>query len=319
MTRFMLSISLIAAALAGAAPGHCQAAWGTPAIDRARGNDAADAAFLDGDYEGALRAYLQLHAWTGEPNYLHNIAACYEKMGSVERAIDYFNRYLNAAPDLDAGTRAQVRRTIERLQGAHAASANAADALGDPLVAPVVAPSAPLSPPPVSQFAAAPGTSLPAPSDGAISPLPPAREPGAASAPGPVPALPEASIPGAAAVRAASVKPAHVPALTILRVAGIAEAGAGAIALGVGVYFGERARSLDRQVAQGKVFDASADRDGQRAYALQYAMYALGGALIAGSAAFFYCGYALDRDRSRVALLPSVGPGGAGGILAARF
>ena len=83
-----------------------------PAIER------ADGAFLDGHYQPALEGYLQLYSRTREPNYLHNIASCYEKLGSFEHAIEYFTRYLEVGNDVGPGARAEVRRTIEHLRAA---------------------------------------------------------------------------------------------------------------------------------------------------------------------------------------------------------
>src|ERR1041384_4921874 len=63
--------------------------------------DDANAAALGGRYQEALDAYIRLYAKTREPTYLHNVARCYQKMGKPDEAIDYFNRYLGIAPDLD--------------------------------------------------------------------------------------------------------------------------------------------------------------------------------------------------------------------------
>jgi hypothetical protein len=105
----------------------------------------------------------------------------------------------------------------------------------------------------------------------------------------------------------------------LLRGAAFVEAGLGVAAVGMGIYFGARARSLERQVADGKMFDAYADRDGQRASAYQYGMFTVGGALLAGSAAFFYCSHLAGRVPARITVLPAAGANGAGCALAAKF
>ena len=105
----------------------------------------------------------------------------------------------------------------------------------------------------------------------------------------------------------------------MLRGAAIVEAGLGVAALGMGIYFGVHARNLEHQVTDGKVFDAYADREGQRASAYQYGMFTVGGALLAGSAAFFYCSYLAGQAPAGIAILPGVGANGAGGALAAKF
>jgi tetratricopeptide (TPR) repeat protein len=77
-----------------------------------------------------------------------------------------------------------------------------------------------------------------------------------------------------------------------LRIAGIATACAGVASLGVGVFFGLRARSLsDELSANMAVYSQSSFDEGERAEKMSIVFTAVGGALVAGGLVTYYLGH----------------------------
>jgi hypothetical protein len=143
---------------------------GTPAIAKAA-EDSPDKAlsdakeefqtaqnfFVRGEYEAAAGKFLEAYNRKAYPAFLFNVAVSYEKAKQLEKAKEYFEKYLQEDPN--ASDAAQVKLRL--------------DVIGK-LLAP---PAAPVTPPPAA--GTAPATETPAP------PAAPA------AAPPPVPVLPE--------------------------------------------------------------------------------------------------------------------------------
>ena len=97
-----------------------------------------------------------------------------------------------------------------------------------------------------------------------------------------------------------------------LRAAGLAVGAAGAAGAAAGLFFGLRARSLEEQITRAATFDEEDNRAGKTAHTMQFVMYGVGAAAIAGGAALYWLG--LDGDR-RVSVFPSFHTGGGGALL----
>jgi hypothetical protein len=128
------------------------------------------------------------------------------------------------------------------------------------------------------------------------------------------------SLPGTTTPPGVVATPEHSPdwkAKQNLRLAGIGVGSAGVLSLGVGTFFGLRASSLQRQnSADGNKFNSSDDKAGSKAVTLQWVFLGVGAAAVAGGAILYYLG--LDED-NKVALVPSLGPRGAGAMLSVRL
>jgi tetratricopeptide (TPR) repeat protein len=97
-----------------------------------------------------------------------------------------------------------------------------------------------------------------------------------------------------------------------LRIAGIAMAGTGAVAVGVGVLFGLHARSLSNELsASGAVYDPQKVSDGQAANRNMLISTIAGSALVAGGVVVYIVG-SKKQSSDRVALVPIVFAGGGG-------
>jgi len=79
--------------------------------------DRGDVAFKEGRTREAAGAFLEAYSHKPLPQFLYNAAASYHKGGDNARAIEYYQRYLNAAPD--APDAAKVRTAIDKLHQAN--------------------------------------------------------------------------------------------------------------------------------------------------------------------------------------------------------
>ncbi len=182
------------AALVLAAAVSVGASFGTSKIARAAEeatpdkalNDAKEAFetaqtfFVRGEYDTAALKFLEAYNKKPFPAFLFNVAVSYEKAKQLEKAKEYFERYLKDDPN--ASDAAQVRLRLDvigKLLAPPPAPPVAAPTPGAPSAPPPAAGAAPATPP-VGAAPAAPGTSAP--------------ETGAAPAPG-TPAGSEATPP----------------------------------------------------------------------------------------------------------------------------
>lgn len=73
----------------------------------------ANAAYEAGAYESAARLFQQAHELTGDPNYLYNISACYDRLGRLREALDALEAFAQQVPDFDAKVIEKKRRSLE--------------------------------------------------------------------------------------------------------------------------------------------------------------------------------------------------------------
>jgi hypothetical protein len=110
-------------------------------------------AFAAGRYQDALDLFVKLYAEKLHPNYLRNIARCYQNMGEPDRAIGSFREYLRKAHKVTAADRAEVDGYIaemEQLKKTQVAAKQGGDAK-DPGFKPAPAAPAPAPAPPPPQ------------------------------------------------------------------------------------------------------------------------------------------------------------------------
>jgi tetratricopeptide (TPR) repeat protein len=95
----------------------------TLALGAARVSAATDARelkaredFAAGRFQEALDIFARLYAESLHPNYLRNIARCYQKLGQPERAIDSFHDYLQKAKDVTPDERKEVEGYIKEME-----------------------------------------------------------------------------------------------------------------------------------------------------------------------------------------------------------
>jgi len=152
--------------------------------------ETAQTFFVRGEYDTAALKFLEAYNKKPYPAFLFNVAVSYEKAKQLEKAKEYFERYLKDDPN--ASDAAQVRLRLDVI----------GKLLAPPPPPPVAAPPAPGAPaatPPAA--GAAPGTppAPGAPPSGAATPEPGAATPapGAPAVPGatPAPATPAAPPP----------------------------------------------------------------------------------------------------------------------------
>ena len=107
-----------------------------------------------------------------------------------------------------------------------------------------------------------------------------------------------------------------------LRIAGIAVAGLGAVALAGGIYFGLRTQQLSDEVsadAKRMMFSQSKYDEGTRAEILQWVGYAVGGVALATGAVLYVVGAGMFGGETTVSAAPVLGPREAGASVRIRF
>ncbi|MBL8942868.1 MAG: hypothetical protein JNK45_06970, partial [Myxococcales bacterium] len=73
----------------------------------------ANAAYEAGAYESAARLFQQAHELTGDPNYLYNISACYDRLGRLSDALEALESFAQQVPDFDAKVIEKKRRSLQ--------------------------------------------------------------------------------------------------------------------------------------------------------------------------------------------------------------
>ncbi len=94
--------------------------------------------FAGGRFQDALDIFARLYAESLHPNYLRNIARCYQKLGQPNRAIDSFRDYLQKAKDVTPDERKEVDGYIKEMEDLKRQQAAA-----HPAAAPAALPAAP--------------------------------------------------------------------------------------------------------------------------------------------------------------------------------
>ena len=70
--------------------------------------------FAAGAYQEALDSFTEAYNASGKPDLLYNLAVCCEKLGDYERAIAYYELYVEEKPD--APDAAYVKKHVEKLK-----------------------------------------------------------------------------------------------------------------------------------------------------------------------------------------------------------
>jgi len=94
-----------------------------------------------------------------------------------------------------------------------------------------------------------------------------------------------------------------------LRIAGLASGGVGVVAIGVGIAFGLKARSISNEAAHWDTFQPQRDADGKAANRDMYIFAGVGAAGLVAGGVLYYLGMRADRpaDAGGVALAPQLG------------
>lgn len=71
--------------------------------------------FRNGDYRGAIVLFEEAYNIEPVPNLLYNIARCYEELGELETAVDYFQRYTRL-PGVEDSDRQAAEDRISNLE-----------------------------------------------------------------------------------------------------------------------------------------------------------------------------------------------------------
>ncbi len=106
----LIMVVAVAVALIAARPAAAQSK-----LDQARKHfDQGEAYFKAGTWDKAIDEYGAAYALVPRPGLLFNIGLCYENLGKPAEAVDYYDRYLKAAPDGGKATEARARREAQQ-------------------------------------------------------------------------------------------------------------------------------------------------------------------------------------------------------------
>lgn len=72
----------------------------------------AHAAYDAGAYENAIALFREAHDKSGDPNYLYNISASFDRLGRLQEALDALDEFAAAQTTMDADTIARKRRSL---------------------------------------------------------------------------------------------------------------------------------------------------------------------------------------------------------------
>ena len=105
-----------------------------------------------------------------------------------------------------------------------------------------------------------------------------------------------------------------------MRIAGIATGGVGVVAIGVGVVFGLKSKSISNELSEADMFDQGRFDDGKAAERNMYIFTGVGVAALAAGGVLYYLGHRAGAQASdTVAVVPSVAPNQVGFVAAGHF
>jgi tetratricopeptide (TPR) repeat protein len=276
-----------------AALGTATPARADTALDEAKAlTNTAMVEYNVGKFREALELYSKAYERYPTPVLLFDVGQCQRMLKNYERAIFFFRGYLRAEPSAPNRTAvealiAEAQRELDDERAIEAAKADQA-------------PAAPAS---------AASTEPPAP--------PSAAPPLGAPPPPTPPAAPKAELP------APPAKPAIAQTDDLLFKGGLVTAGAGVVAVGLGVYFGLHAASLSSEIASVSASrgmwtaqDQSDYDAGQTSATAASVLYVAGGLLLATGGVLVYFGW--PRVSTTTALVVPE-PGGASFAAVSRF
>ena len=266
-----------------------------------------------GAWDAAIREFSKAYELRPDPTFLYNMAQAYRRSGNPRRAIDLYKNYLIKVPK--SPQRHEVEDRIQALQrqldDEDRASKHAAVASDVP------APSAAgLAPPPTTEAAPLPAAvAAPPPQAAQAEVSQETAAPIPTAAPAAPPALaPQASSPvePSSSVAAIAVPPPERTAGSHgLRIAGIVTGSVGAAALGAGLFFSLRTRSLSNSVGAAVKYNPADAQSGQQAATLQWVGYGVGAAAVVTGVALYWAGSS-HKDEKKISFTPLLAPDGAG-------
>lgn len=265
--------SLLLLALAASAPAaHAQPAAPT----------AADTALTEGrrlydlqEWDAAIEKFKESYRLRADAPALFNIAQAYRLKGDCAQAASFYKTFKRNFPR---------ERSVDNFIAAMEECAKTQPAKPEPKPVPVK--PAPVKPAPVTTT---PVTTTPDP----VTTTPALSTSVASVAPEPLdePPPPAAGSPGKG-----------------LRLAGLGTMGAGALALGVGVVFGFKARgaaSDAEDLAPGSTWDPSIQERGESADRNAKILMITGGVALVAGGALYYLGMSKQREATSVSLVPT--------------
>jgi tetratricopeptide (TPR) repeat protein len=302
------------------------------AIDDARKHfQSAEAAKARGEYQTAAVEYLAAYELFQEPAFFYDTAEVYRLAGDEKNALVYYTKYLELAPSGQGAPAArtaadQLRRSIAAREDATRRAADddakrkadqearhkADDDAGrkaDDDAKRKVDPDAKRKLDPDAKRKA---------DDVAGRTSDDARR---ASRPGATRTAESASIRPSAGVGGSTASSAATGAGRGMRIAGIATGGAGVVALGIGVVFGLKARSLSNEATSWDTFDQKADDQGKADQRNMLVFTSVGAAALVAGGVLYYLGHRAERstEAGAVSFAPSVGPSQITFTAAGRF
>jgi tetratricopeptide (TPR) repeat protein len=266
------------------------------AADRQARGRAAHKACLNGNYEEGVSLLSDLFLDTHDPTYLYNQGRCLEQNRRFEDAIARFTEYLHSAQStrLTDADRAEAEKHI-----AVCKAALEFRAAHEPATAP---PAASVGAPATAQPPTGTSQATSSPTNSPVASLA-AAQPQTGAPAGTLTAAPETA-PAARSGRA-------------LRIAGIACGAVGVAAIGAGVGFALKTRSISSDEAKNGPTKAQED-DRKKYETLGWISYGVGAAALATGAVLYLLGWPSDPSTT-VALLPSANAAGATVILGRSF
>lgn len=241
-----------------------------------------------GDHATAIELYLQAYALIPQPLLLSNIGSEYQQENKAVESLKYFCKYLEADP-----TGSNVSYATAQAKTLQIQLGNKVD--DKDVCKPKLAPPPPPPPPPLdttSTGSAATGsdTQVTGTTDLAPPPAAPQEHHGKG-----------------------------------LEYAGLGLGAAGAIGLGVGVYFGIQAKNASDTISNHKVGDPwpanikQIESDGQADENKQVMFMIGGGALLVGGAVIYFVGHARAESHEHVSIAPVVTPNTVGFALGGSY
>jgi tetratricopeptide (TPR) repeat protein len=232
---------------------------------------AAETAKARGDFKTAAVEYLAAYEQFQDPEFFFNVAEVYRLGNDEENALAYYQKYLQLDPN---GRGAAAARTaVDALTLSIAAKQDAAKHEAEAAAAAEAKRKA--------DEEAKRKADEQAKLEQAQQQQPPPEEP-------------------------APQRPGGT-----LRIAGLATAGAGVVAIGVGVVFGLRAKSISNEAAQWDTFDQARFDQGEAAERNMFIFTGVGGAALITGGVLYYLGHragATTADSGTVTVAPVITP-----------
>jgi tetratricopeptide (TPR) repeat protein len=254
---------------------------------------AAEAAKARAEYRTAAVEYLAAYELFQEPAFFYDTAEVYRLAGDEQNALAYYEKYLEL--DTHGQGAANARTAVDLLRRSIAAREDAAQRA-------------------LAEARPKPDAEARPEADSA------GRRVDAANAASSKPARPAAPTTPATVVTAKPI--AAPPPGRGLRIGGIAAGGTGLVALGIGVAFGLKARSISDQVSNADMYDKSRDAQGHAAQRNMYLFTGVGAAALVTGGVLYYLGdraRKLEPSGAALTLAPVVGPSEISFAVGGRF